>query len=46
MIWAVTAVAVPMDFGGSISAFPILKPWVNMPFKSTNIQLNIGKNGE
>lgn len=46
IICAVTAVAVEMDFGGSISALPILKPCVSMPFRSISIQLNIGKNGE
>ncbi|MNN91876.1 hypothetical protein D3C81_2100520 [compost metagenome] len=46
IICAVTAVAVEIDFGGSISALPILKPCVSMPFRSISIQLNIGKNGE
>ena len=46
MICAVTAVAVEIDFGGSISALPILKPWVSMPLRSISMQLNIGKNGE
>lgn len=46
MICAVTAVAVEIDFGGSISALPILKPWVSMPFRSISMQLNIGKKGE
>ena len=46
MIWAVTAVAVLMDLGVSISALPILKPWVSIPFRSINMQLNMGKKGE
>ena len=38
--------AVLIDFGVSISALPILKPWVSIPFRSINMQLNIGKKGE